>query len=171
MEINAIAARTLEDALPYLRQINPELYRGHLDLLSGASIGEHTRHFIEFYQCLLEHITAEGKIIDYARRRRDHALESDPEAAQRAIVALVERIRALPDDTPCALACNEHFADGPPVFIHSNLSRELLYNIEHTIHHMAIIKIALQALVPGMVLPPHFGVAPSTIQYREACAQ
>jgi hypothetical protein len=70
----------------------------------------------------------------------------------------------------CQLDCTEHGQDN--LLVQSTIGRELIYNIEHTIHHLAIVKIALKSSIPGMHLPEHFGVAPSTIRYRqEACAQ
>ncbi|MDX1476670.1 MAG: hypothetical protein R3301_03155 [Saprospiraceae bacterium] len=54
----------------------------------------------------------------------------------------------------------------------SSLERELIYNIEHTIHHLAIIKIGLAIIAPDIPLPAHFGVAPSTVKYKQGiCAQ
>jgi hypothetical protein len=54
----------------------------------------------------------------------------------------------------------------------SNIERELMYNIEHTIHHLAIIKIGLNAVAPQIALSEHFGVAPSTIRHKQnICAQ
>ena len=50
--------------------------------------------------------------------------------------------------------------------VESTLDRELIYNIEHAIHHMAMIKIGLKVLAPELHLPENFGVAPSTIRYR-----
>jgi hypothetical protein len=43
--------------------------------------------------------------------------------------------------------------------------RELLYNLEHCIHHQALIKVALLDM-PHICISDTFGVAPSTIQYR-----
>ena len=47
----------------------------------------------------------------------------------------------------------------------SNYNRELMYNLEHTIHHQALIKVAINVFT-DMLLPEDFGVAPSTMQYR-----
>ena len=54
--------------------------------------------------------------------------------------------------------------------IPSTVARELSYNIEHCIHHLALIKIGLKILKPEMVLPSTFGVAASTIRHRKAVA-
>jgi hypothetical protein len=40
---------------------------------------------------------------------------------------------------------------------------------EHTIHHMALIRIGCMDIGAHM-LPEGFGVAPATLQYRSKCA-
>jgi hypothetical protein len=56
------------------------------------------------------------------------------------------------------------------LLIESNYQRELLYNLEHCIHHQAMIKVAIiqSSLV---AIDENFGVARSTIEYKKQCAQ
>jgi hypothetical protein len=83
---------------------------------------------------------------------------------------LCNRLNDLDPQQICMLDCEEH-GQGD-YLVSSTVGRELIYNIEHTIHHLAIVKIALKAILPSLELPEHFGVAPSTIRHRqEACAQ
>ena len=56
------------------------------------------------------------------------------------------------------------------VAIPSNYYREIAYNLEHTIHHMALIRVGINE-VSSVVLPTEFGVAYSTIKFRQQCAQ
>src|SRR5690606_34843462 len=44
MNIKDVAAQALQDALTYLKEIDPEVYARPIDLLFGATIGQHTRH-------------------------------------------------------------------------------------------------------------------------------
>jgi hypothetical protein len=54
------------------------------------------------------------------------------------------------------------------IFIDSNYFRELLYNLEHCIHHQALIKVVvLQSSFTVLI----DSVASSTIEYRNRCAQ
>lgn len=172
MKIKEVAAQILEDTDAYLSEIDQKAYSTQLDLLFGASIGQHTRHFIEFFQCLLDQLDQPDRVIDYARRLRDLQLETRPEAAKDAIRNLTAQIRNLKESVPCHLACGDHLPGEETASVPSNLERELIYNIEHTIHHLAIIKIGLAAVSPQIELPPHFGIAPSTVQYKQGiCAQ
>jgi hypothetical protein len=171
MTINSVAERVLRDAEFYLDALDSEVYRMPLDLLFGASIGQHTRHFIEFYRCLLLQIDQPGGVVNYSKRERDLAIETDPQVAQRHITEIAEKLTGIDANRSCLLECDDHI-DGESNTVESNLERELLYNIEHTIHHLAIIKIGLAAVAPSIEIPEHFGVAPSTIKHKQnICAQ
>ncbi len=167
----AIAGTVLDDLRHYLTVIQPAIYQAPLDILSGSTIGQHTRHIIEFYNCLLEQSREqEVPLINYANRRRDHRIESEPDHALALVDQIGEKLKDLEVDTYCHLNCAEHGQED--LIVNSTIGRELIYNIEHTIHHLAIVKIALKSTMPEIVLPEHFGVAPSTIRHRqEACAQ
>ena len=67
--------------------------------------------------------------------------------------------------------CLEAFQGGKTVKVETSFDRELLYAIEHTIHHMAIIKMGILLHYPNITIPKNFGVAESTIQYKSSCAQ
>ena len=54
--------------------------------------------------------------------------------------------------------------------IATNYHREIAYNLEHTIHHMALIRVGLTE-VAKIELPENFGVASSTVKFRNQCAQ
>jgi hypothetical protein len=54
--------------------------------------------------------------------------------------------------------------------IKSNFERELLFNIEHCIHHQAIIKIGFLHL-NKMELNDDYGVAKSTIANSNKCVR
>ncbi len=56
------------------------------------------------------------------------------------------------------------------VSIQTNYFRELLYNLEHCIHHQALIKVAVFQL-ENIKVTENFGIAPSTIEYKKQCAQ
>ena len=50
--------------------------------------------------------------------------------------------------------------------VESTLERELVYNIEHAVHHMAMIKIGLRQIAPEILIDKNFGVAQSTVNNR-----
>jgi hypothetical protein len=171
VSLPGIAATVLDDLRYYLSLIDPVNYQASMELLSGSTIGQHTRHIIEFFNCLIEQSREnETPVISYARRRRDFLIESAPEHALQNVNDICDRLDELDTSKNCLLDCAEHGQDN--LLVHSTIGRELIYTIEHAIHHLAIVKIALKAATPSIILPEHFGVAPSTIRHRqESCAQ
>ena len=150
--IAPIAVTVLGDLKTYLSVIEPAIYQAPLELLSGSSIGQHTRHIIEFYTCLLEQSHAgEETVINYANRKRDYRIESEPDHALHCVNIIIEKLVEINEEQYCRLDCSEHGNEG--VLVISTVGRELIYNIEHTIHHLAIVKIALRQAMPSFVLP------------------
>jgi hypothetical protein len=60
--------------------------------------------------------------------------------------------------------------EGENISISSNYHRELLYNLEHCIHHQALLKVALLPM-KNIKIDADFGVARSTVAYRNQCVQ
>jgi hypothetical protein len=131
--------------------------------LSHATIGQHTRHIIELYQCLLAGYPA--GTINYDDRKRNVLYEQDIEAATAVIKEI--QLNLEQPDKALNIYCG---TDDNSVCIESNYYREVLYNLEHCIHHQALIKVALLA-ISDLEIADGFGVAPSTLQYRQQCAQ
>lgn len=155
----------MEDAKLYLRQIGKESYTKPIRLLDHATLGEHTRHFIEYFQCLFEQYPT--GIINYDKRSRDKSLEIDPYLAIAAIDDIINRIDGSVEDIPLEIE-SDYGIDGSAVLREkSYFRRELIFNIEHTIHHLSIIKIGLGIESTGIQLPSHFGLTPSTVKYRQ----
>lgn len=147
----------------YLEQLTPVQYAHPLPIFSGASIGQHTRHFVEFLQCLM--VQLPSGIINYDARQRNTNLETNPETALQAIATLEAQLNDLQPNLQLQLTVT-YPQLGQPTLINTNLQRELAYNAEHIIHHLAIIKIGLLSVLPQIQLPPHFGVAYSTLLHR-----
>ncbi len=139
-----------------------EGYSQPLGLLDEVSLGDHCRHILEFYQCLLE---GESNKVNYDERIRSTSLAQDKAYALCLIKEFQQRIEQCDLDQIIFLS---QTLEGESFKIESNLKRELLYTLEHSIHHLAIMKIAIQQCFPEIKLMNHFGVAYSTIDYVEA---
>lgn len=166
MSPTKVAISLLEDAKIYLRQVSEAAYCKALPLLFNSSVGVHTRHFIEFFQCLLQQAQSEEGIIDYDKRRRNKDIEEKPQRAIEAIDILIEGLPKCQAKTDLQLQAAYKMDSDDKLIVQTCFDRELLYNIEHTIHHLAMIKVGLQLTMPNIELPLHFGVAPSTVKYR-----
>ena len=131
--------------------------------LSGSTIGEHTRHIIEMFQCLDSQY--DSKIINYDLRKRDYTIQTNTVAAQNAIETILNRLEKPNKDLEL-----HQTIEGEAIRISTNYYRELIYNLEHCIHHQALIKVGLLQL-EHISIDDNFGVARSTIEYRKQCAQ
>ncbi|MEO5776375.1 MAG: DinB family protein [Flavobacterium sp.] len=131
--------------------------------LSNSTIGEHTRHIIEMFQCLENQY--ENGVVNYDKRNRDYRIQSDTHFALKCIADIKNQLEK--DNKNLLL---EQIVDQEELHIESNYFRELLYNLEHCIHHQALIKVAVLQL-EHLQIDADFGVARSTIEYRKQCAQ
>jgi len=158
------------DILMQLAQVVGQLtnanYARPLDVLSGNTIGKHVRHILEFYQLLVN--SAQSGYLNYDRRERDLVLEVDADEALRRIGALDRTIHRLDLNQPLNLEADLSVNGEQSIQIPSSFARELLYNLEHGIHHMALIQVAVRDSFPGLELPDNFGVAYSTVQHQAA---
>jgi L-rhamnose isomerase len=149
-----------------LSQLSDAEYIQPSKILSAATIGQHVRHIIELFQCL-ETGYEEG-IINYEKRKRDQRIETDKLFA----VDLLKKIYRQLDkpNKEIILQAEDYCETAQIVNIPSNYYREIAYNLEHTIHHMALIRVGINE-VSQVELPEAFGVAYSTIKFRQQCAQ
>lgn len=146
-----------------LKQISSKDYTAPCYGLSNATIGEHTRHIIEMFQCLNDQY--ESKIVNYDLRKRDYLIQTNPDFAEKEIEVIVANL-----DKENINLHLQQIIDGEELLTESNYNRELLYNLEHCIHHQALIKVAL-ILSKSVEVDTNFGVARSTIEYRKKCVQ
>ena len=155
----------LEQLQVVLAQLDSNAYAMPLEVLHGSSLGQHTRHIIEFFQCLLQ--TPGSGVLNYDLRKRDHAIENDPDAARRATEDIMEQVKQQEQDYSLWLESDYGLAGSLPTKVPSSFLRELAYNVEHAIHHMAILKIGIFTYFPKVSLPHHFGIASSTVRHRQ----
>jgi hypothetical protein len=138
-----------------------------LTIFSGSSVGMHARHIIEFYQCLLFQYEKE-QIINYDKRERDLLLQSNLKYFTYTVNLMIEKLEELDKNSlDCPLSITNDCEHGNADIINSNLARELHYNLEHTIHHAAFIKIGVLTLLPDAEIPRTFGIAPSTLRHQK----
>ena len=146
-----------------LDQLSNYDYTSSCTALSDSSIGEHTRHIIEMFQCLQNQL--ETGVINYDNRNRDKRIQTDTFFALQCVETIKKELSA--ENQNLVL---QQVIDGEILNIESNYFRELLYNLEHCIHHQALIKVAILQL-NHLTIDANFGVAKSTIEYRKKCAQ
>ncbi|WP_395049375.1 DinB family protein [Flavobacterium sp.] len=153
----------LKELIDLLHQLSNEQYSNPCPQLSNASIGEHTRHIIELFQCLENQY--ESGVVNYDKRQRNSQIQTDTHFAIQQIVSIQNNLDKM--DKKIVL---QQKIEGYEIKIESNYYRELLYNFEHCIHHQALIKVAI-LMAENIKIGENFGVARSTIEYRNQCVQ
>ncbi|MGK4569407.1 DinB family protein [Flavobacterium sp. 3HN19-14] len=154
---------SLNELIDLLDQLSDSEFSKPCAALSNATIGEHTRHIIEMFQCL-ENNYVSG-LVNYDKRKRDIRIQSDTEFARDSILEIKGNLAKADKEIELL-----QVIDGEEIRISSNYFRELLYNLEHCIHHQALIKVAILQC-ENVTIDANFGVARSTIEYRNQCAQ
>ena len=169
--IKETIATNLQQLKDVLIHISDTQFTRKLAVLSYSTLGMHIRHIIEFYQCLME--ARQTKTVDYDARKRDIELETQPQKCIAAVNSILDTVQK--DDRDFSMKLKANYAlgkEGMCITLHTTFHRELLYNIEHTVHHMAIIKIGLKDLEEDNIhIDENFGVAVSTIRNKTVCAQ
>lgn len=146
-----------------LGQLGTTDYKKHLKILN-SSIGQHSRHILEFYLCLFNGFDT-GEVC-YDTRQRDLQIENDLDYSITILDQIIEKLDGIQVNQNVNLVTS--FEQDIAQVVQSNYGRELVYLIEHTIHHLAIINIALQESFPNVIVPANFGVAFSTIKHRSS---
>lgn len=164
MLLHRTSINLLERISALIQTLEPHQYTGSPQILSGSTIAQHVRHIFEFYECLVSG-SANG-IVDYDQRKRDRQIEQDPAYTRERIAAMVALLRGAAARPDFPLSVRVTFGN-ESVIVPSSFERELYYNIEHAVHHMAIIKMAVLLCCPEIALPADFGVADSTIRFHQ----
>ncbi|MFY7839185.1 MAG: hypothetical protein ACOVP7_02865 [Lacibacter sp.] len=166
MHLFTAVKNVLQQLTAVLDQLTAEQYQMASAYLSGSTIGQHTRHVIELYQCLLKGYDVQQ--VCYDDRKRDVRIETDILFAKELLQQIAGTVNK--ENIDLQLTGTYDKAANGQIHITTNYYRELLYNHEHTIHHMALIRVGLKE-VSTAVIDPDFGIASSTIRHKEQCAQ
>ena len=165
MNINLACAHILSQLTDLVAQIHESDFTKPSDQLSQSTIGQHLRHTLEFFICF-ESGYQHG-VINYDKRAHDKQIERDKYIALATIGRIEAFVKSF-EEKELKLEVGYDLSQDEFVTINTTAMRELVYNIEHAVHHMAIMKIGIREIAPYVNLPKDFGVAASTIRYHEA---
>lgn len=157
--------QVLRQGIELVEQISNGLYANARPPFMNSGVGGHFRHCIDFYNSFLS--SFETGRINYLLRKRNQLVEIDSTLAIFEITAIIEKLRRLsPADLQSQVQVILEDSTGPldaPDWSCSSVMRELQSLLSHTIHHYAIIALALR--LQGFEPSAEFGVAPSTLAY------
>jgi hypothetical protein len=153
----------LKQGAELIERLDDCLYTRVNPPLSTHGVGSHFRHCIDFYWNFLA-VVETGRV-NYDDRERDERVENDRIFAMSKLKAIIEGLQRLPD---ADIKREAYVILEGSSWSRSSVKRELQFLLSHTIHHYALIAIALrlQGFNPG----EGFGVSPSTLEYRRQIA-
>lgn len=160
----------MTQGLELINTLTPHDYTSSHAQIKTSSIGAHYRHHLEHVQMLLD---GAHDLIDYDRRKRDLAIETDLQVARARTQDLIERLGHFTPEQLSAAVTVVHQScedDAQRPVCHSTFEREVLFVLSHAVHHYALINIIHQ-LVTQRPCQPGFGVMPSTLSYARTCGQ
>jgi hypothetical protein len=165
MTVKEACVSVLDEVKDVIEQIGDSDFVKPVEAFNGSSIGQHFRHTLEFLQCLMSGSTS--GVVSYDKRDHDVAIESDKILALEVLDRAKQFIAFCDIHEQIKLEVSYDPGSDIDVIIDSNLAREITYNIEHIIHHMALIKIGIRDICPYVELPEGFGIAVSTLKFRQ----
>ncbi len=165
MQLSTACCTILNQLSDLVGQLEDKDFAKPSKALSNSTIGQHLRHTLEFFICLEQGY--ELGLVNYDKRSHDKLIETDKFIALNTIEKISEFISSKKIDQPLKLEVGYNLNDEEAITIETNYFRELIYNIEHAVHHMAIMKIGIHEVAPYISLPADFGVAASTIRYKK----
>ena len=128
----------------------------------GTNAGKHVRHILDHFLAFLS-ITDDG-ILNYNIRNRESALETDWNVAQTQLNDIINSFKSENiEERKLRVISEIDVSDTLNQEFKSNSFREILYLINHTLHHTAYI--SLLAKNCDIALPEHIGIAPSTASH------
>lgn len=160
MHIKTTVYQILDQLSSVLSQLNDDEYKLALPILNDQTIGKHARHIIEFF---IE-LSNKNEFVCYDNRNRDINLETSISYTLKSIDDLKLKINNLDFNAVCNF---KQLINSEVLTTNSSVSREMIYCIDHGIHHFAIIKIALKDSFPNIIIGNDFGIAYSTLKFHK----
>ena len=151
-------------------QLNEQQFSRSLPILEDSAIGKHVRHILEFYLCLCNSLG--NRELNYDVRKRDHEMEVSVDKCIVTINVIIQKLHRHRNDFQMRLTADHSTDDNKKeAALNTTYFRELQYNIEHIVHHLAIIRIGIKTLGSPINIDDSIGVAASTIKNRKLCVQ
>ena len=129
--------------------------------------GRHVRHVVDHFQAFLN--CFDKNLLNYNLRNRNSEIERNYNFAKIKLNQIINQIMQLSehDNREITIISEIDPSSSVDFTFKSNICRELLYLINHTIHHAAYVK--LLAKNANIKLAENIGIAPATASFlREA---
>ncbi|WCL47588.1 DinB family protein [Leptospira sp. GIMC2001] len=170
MNITKTLTHEFAEIIQLLNQFEDHDYSKLQSIIGGSSIGQHVRHIFEFSECLLygqsKKLSDETIVFSYDDRKRNYLIEQSTSFAISNFKTMIDLLESEEYDLNMELNLQHRIGGNTNLNLITTFGRELLYILDHTIHHLAIIRIAVEKLYPWIDLPKEFGFTESTIRAK-----
>lgn len=164
MLTNKYITKNLKLLVELVQNMSDEEFSKPISENHQSSIGQHARHIIEFVECLIP--IQPNEILSYDDRKRDITLESSRKLMIQKVDSILPDLQSKNDNFSFRV---KYYLGGDDYCImESNYSREALFVLDHTIHHLAIMKLAIHFSFPNLYVPDELGFTASTIRAKNA---
>ena len=155
---------TLQQLYCGIEHVSEDIYTSQP--ANSSSIGMHVRHIIEFYQAFLKAICPdEADEICYDSRQRKMIFETSKTASLdelKKIQTHIQNIKCCATPLTMEVVVN---TDAPMEKLLTTVQRELYHVLDHTVHHMALIKMTSSQF--GILFEQDFGLANATKSHQK----
>ncbi|MEJ2044347.1 MAG: DinB family protein [Reinekea sp.] len=129
-----------------------------------AGIGQHARHILDHYRALKKGLP--DSVIDYNLRSRNSPEERSPTEGISQVNELTDWLHSIELNTKQSIEIISEISVQQTEILSmgSTVERELLYLINHSIHHMALASVLATSM--GVAVPRYIGLAPGTASYE-----
>lgn len=166
MELQIALRNVFGQLTEVIEQLDDEEFICPVSSLNGATMGQHIRHTLEFFVCLKDGYNS--GFVNYDKREHAREIEESKSKTLDLINSLQLFLDDMPSDKNFILEASYDPESNSAQQVTTSFYRELVYNVEHAIHHMALVKVGLRELCPHIEIPSGFGIAVSTIKYRQS---
>src|SRR6476620_4038984 len=104
-------------------------YKEPSKILFNATIGQHVRHIIELYICLYNRY--EKGVVNSEKRTRDIRIETDKDFGIELMQMITNNLDKCNKGLLLEASYDDHSSTVP---VATNYYREIIYNLEHTVH-------------------------------------
>ena len=155
--LHEFAINQLRDLKQILENLDESIYSQPMETVFHSTVGKHCRHIIEFYQIFFAGYSTGS--LAYDSRQRNSELETNKFTAIEELKKLLYNLYQKPKDKNLYIEVKirEQSYNMP-----STAHRELLYLLEHTTHHLALISMGLSNIKADFTFSQSVGLAYST---------
>lgn len=162
MEIIKNSNLTLSQLGELVNSLSQDEFTLKLNILNGSTVGQHIRHIIEFYVEFIDGY--ETGVVCYDNRKRNLDFETNQSLIISKLNDIISTLGEFDLTQDLKIKSNHGLNELEETISNSSVMRELVYALDHTVHHLAIIKIAIQVEFSHIELNKDMGIAPSTLR-------